>query len=508
MASFVKDGCDQKESIVHQRKREVIYIDDNSCFDDGFDHKENITHQRPREIIYIYDDSSVKYSFDQTKNVTQQRKREVINIYDDSSINDGLDRRKTIYQQRKRKGGKNTVDLISSMADDILIQILSLLDLKEAVRTSVLSMRWRHVWTNLPDIYDFDTSGMLWLSLKSYDNNQYNTELHKFLDYVNQVLSSTHSTRNNIDRFIVHCPLDINHRDDVQTWVDFAMEKGVKELELHLVRFWCEPLWLSPVYLDPFGRYAQSPSAKTLVSVSLTGLKLGYCFLISVLFNLPNLERLSMRYLGCGCGNDISVEGPSLKLKYLEIFYCHGLKCVSISASKLNSFEFCGRDEDIDFISVPLLNEVSFTGAYTTRLIRDFKPILGFSSQLTKLTLNINYNTEGIFARSVGFPHFRKLKQLEVTTSCESDHSLLVFTCLLEACPVLHKFKLERKVNDYVMSMGAGWQLIRDVNRSIDRVSSKVHHGLNTFEMVGFMGGEVDKELVLHLARFAIVLEK
>ena len=101
-----------------------------------------------------------------------------------------------------------------------------------------------------------------------------------------------------------------------------------------------------------------------------------------------------MRYLGCGCGNDISVEGPSLKLKYLEIFYCHGLKCISISASKLNSFEFCGRDEDIDFISVPLLNEVSFTGAYTTRLIRDFKPILGFSSQLTKLTLNINYNTE------------------------------------------------------------------------------------------------------------------
>jgi len=280
------------------------------------------------------------------------------------------------------------------MADDILIQILSLLDLKEAVRTSVLSMRWRHVWTNLPDIYNFHTSGMLRLSLKSYDNNQNNTELRKFLDYVNQVLSSTRSTRNNIDRFIVHCPLDINHRDDVQTWVDFAMERGVKELGLHLVRFWFETLVLPLVYLDPFGRYAQSPSAKTLVSLSLTGLNLGSCFLISVLFNLPNLERLTMRYLGCGFGNNISVEGPSVKLKYLEIFHCNGLKGISISASKLNSFVFYGRDEDIDFISVPLLNEVSFTGAYRTRLIRDFQPILGFFSQLTKLTLNINYNKE------------------------------------------------------------------------------------------------------------------
>ena len=40
---------------------------------------------------------------------------------------------------------------------------------------------------NLPDIYNFDTSGMPWLALESYDDYQYNTELRKFLDSVGEV---------------------------------------------------------------------------------------------------------------------------------------------------------------------------------------------------------------------------------------------------------------------------------------------------------------------------------
>ena len=60
-------------------------------------------------------------------------------------------------------------------------------------------------------------------------------------------------------------------------WIYFAMKRGIKESELNFPHYLHE----KPVYLlGPFGRYVQSPSAKTLVSCSLTGLKISYhlCF--------------------------------------------------------------------------------------------------------------------------------------------------------------------------------------------------------------------------------------
>lgn len=41
-------------------------------------------------------------------------------------------------------------DRISNLPDDLLLQILVLLPIAEAVRTCVLSTRWRHMWRRLP----------------------------------------------------------------------------------------------------------------------------------------------------------------------------------------------------------------------------------------------------------------------------------------------------------------------------------------------------------------------
>ncbi|GJN14898.1 hypothetical protein PR202_gb01772 [Eleusine coracana subsp. coracana] len=41
-------------------------------------------------------------------------------------------------------------DRLSALPDDVLVLILLRLYTKDAVRTSVLSRRWRHVWTLLP----------------------------------------------------------------------------------------------------------------------------------------------------------------------------------------------------------------------------------------------------------------------------------------------------------------------------------------------------------------------
>ncbi|KAK3125302.1 hypothetical protein QOZ80_7BG0602940 [Eleusine coracana subsp. coracana] len=51
---------------------------------------------------------------------------------------------------RKKLSGFRCRDRISDLPDHLLLNILELLPIAEAVRTSMLSRRWRHVWTRLP----------------------------------------------------------------------------------------------------------------------------------------------------------------------------------------------------------------------------------------------------------------------------------------------------------------------------------------------------------------------
>ena len=48
------------------------------------------------------------------------------------------------------------MDQFSELPDDILVPILSVLTLKEEGRTSVLSKRWRYLWTFTTGSLDFD----------------------------------------------------------------------------------------------------------------------------------------------------------------------------------------------------------------------------------------------------------------------------------------------------------------------------------------------------------------
>lgn len=418
-----------------------------------------------------------------------------------SPIRDVPGQKMYISCQKKRKESKNCEDLISSLTDDLLVHILSLLDLREAARTSTLSKRWRYVWANLSNL-DFDASSTLFAlwHARSISEEHFATEHEaeacKYVRRVTHVVSS--SLAPSISRFRVHFPLGVLYESSIHTWVNFAMGKKVKELELNLSSFTggCPQY---PFYLDSFRCYAGYPSVSSLVSLSLVAVSISGYFLQSVLFNFPNLERLVMKNLYCGQSN-LDVVGDLLKLRHLEISGCRDYGKLEVSARNLISIRYFGYKQEVKFSNVPMLDEATFGGHNAVRSIRSLH-YSGFLPRLTKLTLSM-LKIQDFIQNSIEFPHCGNLKQLEVNFSAVADYSLLVFTKLIDACPMLHTFKLQR---------GFGVHILWDdeaLGGIVIKVAEKRHHCLRIFEMVGFRGTLVDIELVMYLARFAIVFEK
>lgn len=125
-----------------------------------------------------------------------------------------------------RKVGKlNKRDRISRMPDSILCHILSFLSTKAAVRTSILSSRWKLVWTSLPNLMFNDS-----LCYRS-DGTSNNDALTRFENFVDRMLLSNSTS---INRFSLHC-WKLRYLSRLKFWVALAIMRNVREIEVELV---------------------------------------------------------------------------------------------------------------------------------------------------------------------------------------------------------------------------------------------------------------------------------
>lgn len=126
---------------------------------------------------------------------------------------------------------------ISQLPDEILSSILSCLPLKEAAKTSVLSHRWENLWQfSSAVVLDFDGTKTL-LDLKCRWSKSLKTQRVRFTDSVNRILRLHHG--NSIDEFRVFFDLDMRSSSDIDSWIEFALRKGVKRLELDFRSWVC-----------------------------------------------------------------------------------------------------------------------------------------------------------------------------------------------------------------------------------------------------------------------------
>ena len=132
-------------------------------------------------------------------------------------------------------------DWISTLPDDILIKILSLVTVSDAAMTSCLSTRWRHLWKNVDHlIFDAHTLNMQDPEISDYHANLevWKVEATKFVHKVNGLLGIHYG--NKIKEFTVRFPLTAAHASVLDHWLGFAASASTEKLCVDLDDRHCE----------------------------------------------------------------------------------------------------------------------------------------------------------------------------------------------------------------------------------------------------------------------------
>ncbi|RVW79329.1 F-box/LRR-repeat protein [Vitis vinifera] len=158
----------------------------------------------------------------------------------------GIQRKKK--RARRRRTGDEYIsddgdfgeDLLSELPDEILISILSRLTLREAAATSVLSQRWRYLWTytsrlNFDSVVNKIVRRSHSFALSTAAGRRRRRRRRKYIKWVHKVLAKYRGGRN-LDEFRVCFDLSKRSRSDIDKWFEFAMSKNVKNLEFDFLR--------------------------------------------------------------------------------------------------------------------------------------------------------------------------------------------------------------------------------------------------------------------------------
>ncbi|RID72203.1 hypothetical protein BRARA_C04106 [Brassica rapa] len=228
-------------------------------------------------------------------------------------------------------------DAISFLPDEILSDILSLLPIKQAVSTSVLSKNWRNIF-RLVDYLDFDYS----VSVHPEKGEPKRGE--RFKEYLDRTQRDSPIIKFSLERHVG----DHNEMAYVSSWISDAVEHGVLEVDvsvkprLGMLFMPCElftsktlvKLTLGTQVQCDIPSYVLLPSLKILIietiffaSKDLSDVLIAGCPVLEELFvrheemdshpyyiSSRTIKKLSVQYRGCDVyyESGLSFDAPSL----------------------------------------------------------------------------------------------------------------------------------------------------------------------------------------------------
>ncbi|CAL2272511.1 unnamed protein product [Prunus armeniaca] len=418
------------------------------------------------------------------------------------------------YNLRDRKKNKHEcnkilgLDRISSLPNEVLVSILSLLSLKEAQATSVLSRRWQHLWRHVlasTRTLDFDAEKTL-CRLSNLRAGARDLLICRYVDWVNNVVE--HHRGPMVETFRICFDLDPKFSSSLDKWIQFAMEKGVQMLELDLLSYGVFPRKFFPCYIFPHELLGikKESTLKHLCS-DIPSLHrcacIGFKSLTVLNFKSVDVEEEVLEYFLSNCPvlerllvddspnlRNLRVVGPSVSLKYLVIEQCSSFISIEICDTNLVSFTYVGCEINMLLRNLPHLVEVC---DFSYKSIGDaFTQLSCCLSQLEILKLNGLLFQE----RNHVFPVLANLKQLELKFQANDCFILLQLASFIKASPYLHRLVLEL------------YPLCERRETRFKKASKCSHEYLRVVEIGGYDGRASDFEIVKYLIENAVQLEK
>ncbi|KAH7857906.1 hypothetical protein Vadar_017793 [Vaccinium darrowii] len=407
-------------------------------------------------------------------------------------------------QQQCNKCDSVLEDQISGLPIEVLACILSRLCLKEAVRTSILSAQWRHVWTLITRL-NFN-------KMKAFQVIKCYPELHKagrqsFVKWVNHVLELHEA--GTLEEFKVSFSLDRRFNVDIHDWIRFALLRKVQRLQLELSLDWAD----NKDCTFPFGLFSQSEDTclssrfgirtngilagiQFLKEVCLTHLDVGDEVVEFLLSNCPDLERLSVHHSFSLVS--LNVGGAHSSLKYLEIGNCKNIKSIAISDANLVSFSYIGRHTNLFIKNVPSLVNLCIGGdilkSYFGLSMEDFFAQLSCCLK----TLTVQIYDSWLCPKASLLTKLTTLERLTLKIIAWDDEMIGHFAWLIYMCPRLLKFEFQ-----------VTWSGSLSVsNREVMRRAKPPHRFLKEVKLGGYFGRKSDLELALFFFQNAVALEK
>ncbi|KAG5521287.1 hypothetical protein RHGRI_033742 [Rhododendron griersonianum] len=324
-----------------------------------------------------------------------------------------------------KRNKRSTSDIISYLPSNVTENILKGLRLRDAVRTSVLSRKWRYKWVTLPELVFNDK-----FFLEGWDNGKVKAVIYQVLLF----------HRGPLVKFNLWYPpfescLDINNwifvlsTKNIQDFT-FYLHGGLRhEIPCHFYSFMqLRDLNLGNCVFKPpptfkgFGRLVNLDFYRVTISSEMFGLFISSCL---------QLERLRLR----GCTNFRSLE---------------------INAPNLKYFDFFGIFESVYLENTPLLAEISVTlGSWDKRPEQDtdiewakfFHSLPAIEDMHLDSSILESFDAGNVPERLPST--LNQLKVLVLSDVCYSnlDHVSWAL-CLLRSSPNLHKLRSSIWNND------------------------------------------------------------
>ncbi|XP_039064719.1 F-box/LRR-repeat protein At3g03360-like isoform X2 [Hibiscus syriacus] len=242
-------------------------------------------------------------------------------------------------------------DLISSLPDSLLQELLCFLPIEDAIKTCFLSRRWRSLWTQMPTLF--------------FTREHFAVKHAKRAKFVKETLRRF--TGPKIKNFLINFKFDDSMDASLEDWVLFATTHHVEKLSLIFDGgFLYAPFADSKPYSLPQFLYLSS---------SLKDLILRQCVVSPTdQVSWPSLKVLSINYSRLTTEAIENILSGSPNLQKLKLHNCGGVNRIcsmSLEVLEVDAvYEPREKNESVTEISCPNLQSLSLSGYMYKRTFR------------------------------------------------------------------------------------------------------------------------------------------